>query len=368
MRCISSRTVFLGIVMCGTFLAHGIVIGVAGAEQRTTLSTVVGRLLKLKKNQPVGQEVEPSSEETAASQPRPERPDRPQSRTAPTEPPPRASNFAPAEPPPRASNFTPAARLHQAKTNSLPYPPFPPAVDRAWVHPPKPQTERAYTAEEVLALTRRNGLAASSRRGFQTPAAPASILKELDFDPANSPAFAEATTPVSADPPVNNVRQVNLVTELAEPPILGLPIDDAPSEAAPVGNRPAEVRQPAPAEPDEIEPALSAQPMEIAPIPLEESPAKPAFPPVFRKVRGRIAEIDDGTGVIRIDLSDNESLPAGARIQVDHKTESGDSVVVHLRVLDSVAGVAAGKLVAGAALDSIAVGDRTVAWMTDGGQ
>jgi hypothetical protein len=155
------------------------------------------------------------------------------------------------------------------------------------------------------------------------------------------------------------VRQANHTKEMPVPAFKSLP--NAGSRVAstverkPVGNMPAEVRDPASEEPRE---AL-AKPMEIAQkVRLPTS----TLPPVFQKVRGRITAIDAKTGVVHVNLSENESLPVGTKIKVVQEAASGEAIEVHMKVLNSIAGVAAAKLNDGVSSDSIAIGDKTIAW------
>lgn len=334
------RTTSLGIVLLSVVLAQGALINVGEGKERTTLSSLVGRLFK--KSQPVDEEVAPSADQTTTPQPDP-------------------GNLPPERTQRVGSNWQ-VTRLPEAKSHSLPYAPLPPAVEQAWVRPPLPQPHRAFTTEEVVALTRHAGTQESSRRGFYTPASDNSKLEEINFDRAGSPSLAAVRFPVK------QVRQVAHVTELAAPSGKNLPNGPLPiaimpgaspqaespraerspvaTEDLPVGNMPAEVR----------EQALSPRP--IAPV----------LAPAFQKVRGRIAAIDPTTGIIRVDLSEEESLPTGTKIRVYHEIEAGQFAAVHMRVVDSMAGVAAAKLIDEATLDSIAPGDKTVAWKTDTGQ
>jgi hypothetical protein len=131
-----------------------------------------------------------------------------------------------------------------------------------------------------------------------------------------------------------------------------------------VGNMPAEVRNPVYEAPQEIEATPFAKPMEIARASEVRLPAS-TLPPVFQKVWGQIAAIDAKTGVVYVDLSEEESLPVGTKIKVSHETSSGKSVTVQLRVLKSIAGRAAAQLIDGASPDSITLGDKTIAWKPD---
>jgi len=334
------RTTSLGIVLLGVALAHAGLTNTAGAKERVTLSSLVGRLLKFKKSQPVEPETEPPAVKTTAPVTRYE----PQAQVPPSA----------ERPQPSATNMQ-APRLREANAKSLLYPPLPPAVNQAWVHPPDHQQELDDTTEEVLALNRNAGSGESSRRGFQTPPSRASATTATHLNPANSPEFAQGVLPV------NSMLQVRHVAKMAVAAVKGLPSEGLSAEPELVGNTPAEVRNPVNEEREEIEPALPAKRMEIAQVPEVRLPAS-TLPPVFQKVRGRIAAIDVKTGVIRVDLLEGESLPTGAKIQVYHQTQAGQSVAVHLRVLDSVVGVAAAQLIDGATLDSIAPGDKTIAW------
>jgi hypothetical protein len=197
-----------------------------------------------------------------------------------------------------------------------------------------------------------------------------------DSNPANSHVGAPDNLPWNA------VRRVNHITKIAVPAVKGLPIkslsveslsveslpiESLSVERKPVGNTPAEVRDPMDQDSEVIEPARPAKPLEIvqaADVPLPTS----TLPPVFQKVRGQIAAIDVKTGVVQVDLSEEESLPAGTKIRVYHKTQTGEAIAVHMKVLKSVAGAAAAQLIDGAGLDSVAPGDKTVAWKTGADQ
>ncbi|MDP6466836.1 MAG: hypothetical protein QF918_03810 [Pirellulaceae bacterium] len=348
------RATSVGIVLL--VLANAGLTNVAGAQEKTTLSSLVRRLLKIKKSPPVEQEFESPAVQTTAPAPRYE----PQAQL----------------PPPAGRRQQPATkmrvtRLPEAGANSLPYPPSPPAVNQAWIHPPRHEQERDYTTKDLLALTRHASSGESRRRSFQTPPSRASALAMTDSNPANSHVGAPD------NPPLIAARRVNHVTKMAVPAVKGLPIkslsveslpiESLSFERKPVGNTPAEVRDPMDQDSEEIEPVRPAKPLEIvqaAEVPLPTS----TLPPVFQKVRGQIAAIDVKTGVVQVDLLEEESLPAGTRIQVYHKTQVGKAVAVHMKVLKSVAGAAAAQLIDGAGLDSVAPGDKTVAWKTGADQ
>ena len=323
------RTTSLAIILLSVALGHAGLTNTAGAKERITLSSLVGRFLKFKKSQPVEPETEPPAVQTTAPAPRYE---------PPAQVPPSA------ERPPQSATNMQATRLPEANAKSLPYPPLPPAVNQAWVHPPRHLQERDDTTEKFLALNRNAGSVESSRRGFQTPPSPASATIATNPNPANSPAFAPGVLPVI------DMLQIGHVTKTAVPAVKGLPIE---SQGLPIERLSKE--------PEEFDPAGPAKRMEIAQVPAARLPAS-TLRPVFRKVRGRIAAIDVKTGIVRVDLFQEESLTAGAKLQVYHKTAAGQSVAVHLRVLNSDVGVATAQLIDGAALDSIAPGDKTIAW------
>ncbi len=144
-----------------------------------------------------------------------------------------------------------------------------------------------------------------------------------------------------------------------------------------IGNLPAEVGKSAAIGKTVGERAATAletlaEPLDVVVEEVGEAPSRevvepvsqPEVAPVYRKVAGRVGAVDGKSGIVRVDLAEKDVLPAGTKIRVYHESASGERRAVHVRVLDSVPGVAAAKLVAGEPTDVIAPGDATVAWKT----
>jgi len=344
MRCTTS----LGIVLLSVTLAFAGLMNVAGAAEKTTLFSLVKRLLDPDKSQPDEQQIEPTVARSPAQLPRYRRP---------------ALASQPAERRQQSVPNTQVRRLPEAQVNSLPLPPPPPTVRQAWVHPPRHQPKRGYSTEQVFALTRNPETATSSRRGFQARPSRGSAPETTNFDLTRSSAFARRDLPLQTVSHVNHVTGTSVRADKSLPPE-SLSVGEFSAERKPVGNTPAEVRNPVYEAPQEIESPPQAKPMKIARASEVVLPAS-TLPPVFHKVRGRIDAIDIKTGVVHVNLSEEESLPAGTKIKVYHETSSGEAVTVDLRVLQSVAGRATAQLIDGASSDSIRLGDKTTAWKRD---
>lgn len=396
------RSTCLGIALLSCTVALGALNGFSKAQERSNLSAWFGRLLKNKQAQPAEAPAEAPAETQAA---RPATTGggwtaRGQSATqippvtARQEPEAQAQSTAqvsPASEREESASASPAAVASPARrSTSIPYPPLPPRVDQAWVHPPAIQELHTYTIAEALALTRaRVGRQTIPPASFARTTRTATVL-HAESSSAASPAFPATSAPSGG------VRQVSHVRALVSPASATLPVETLPVETLPaatlpveklsdeqpsseptrIGNTPAEVRIPLPTdrtheEPDEVQLVSSVKPMELTPAAQandaqpRHSPivsAAPPVAPVFHKVRGRIAEVNQETGLVLVDLAESESLPVGTKIRVYHETKSGEPVAVHVTVLESTRGVAAAKLIDGAASADVAPGDQIIAW------
>jgi len=380
------RTPVFAVVLLGIVVTSGVFVERACAKEKVTLSSLVGRLLNIRKSKrdepeerpPEQPSVRQSSVRQLEQRQLEQRPAEPRQAPISTVQS-RARQLPEGRVRPPVEVWQPnvtQARVASQSTSALEsqrQAPFPPVFNRTWVKPPEQREETTYSLSDVRDLTRNPQTVESSRRRYQALAGPTSEMPIHAASPTESPAFAKTSYSINDDVRKDIVRKDIVRPDIARHDIVrpASHVTESPSpagatrESAPIGNRPAEVGKYSTDEPRPLEPPLLTMPIAIAEGAVAESSAPsvaPTLPPVFQKVRGQIATIDAATGVIRVALLEDETLPVGAKIRV---YRTGESIGVNLQVLGSASGVAAAKVIDGSPLDSIALGDTTVAWKTD---